>query len=142
MVDFMVKFIPIMVVAGRTQANSSARFLLDSVLVWSLLCWLNTIIPFYVPLVITITTCTIYARVGYKVFFKPLTFMKTRSFYVDAEKPTVQLNYTLAGGQANQFFTLAQKTTSIHFVYLFTCLVYLFLGKSLSNYAKNIKRGI
>lgn len=76
----MVKFIPIMVVAGRTQANSIAVFLLDSVLVWSLLCWLNTIIPFYVPLVITITTCTIYARVGYKVFFKPLTFMKTRSF--------------------------------------------------------------
>ena len=142
MVDCMVKFIPIMVVAGRAQASSIARLLLDSVLVWSLWSWFHAIIPFYVVLVVAITTCAIHARVGYKTFFKPLTYIETRSFCVSTAKPTVRLQYTLASGQANQFFTLAQKTTSIHFVYLLTCLVYLFLGKSLSKYAKKIQRGI
>lgn len=138
----MVKFIPIMVVAGRTQASSIFRFLLDSALVWSLWSWFHEIIPFYVALVVTITICTIHACIGYKAFFKPLTYIETRSFRVNVEKTTVRIQYTLAGGHANQFFTLAKKTTSIHFVHLLTCLVYLFLGKSLSKYAKKNYRGI
>ena len=142
MVDCMVKFIPIMVVAGRTQASSIARLLQDSVLVWSLWSWFHAIIPFYVPLAVAIIICTIDARVGYKTFFKPLIYIKARSFNVSTEKPTVQLQYSLAGGQANQFFTLARKPPSIHFVYLFTCYVYLSLAKSLSKYAKVIQRGI
>lgn len=95
----MVKFIPIMVVAGRTQASSITRLLLDSILVWSLWSWFHAIIPFCVPLAVAITICTIDARVGYKVFFKPLTYIKARSFNVSTEKPTVQLQYSLAGGR-------------------------------------------